>query len=295
MFWLLGSEMSEIKRPVTLVACGILMKEDGGFLMGSRPEGKPYAGYWEFPGGKLEFGESVHQALAREMREELGLMVKDSAPWVTLEHDYPHAYVRLHFVRSWDWMGIPRCLEGQSAGFFDKDHLPDLVLPTDEPIRRFMHLPLHWLRLNATRQDWETRLRAAASRQAQALMVEGDCVADFPAIKSLAMELGIQEVWVHVSANDADQACAHGVFVHSAKELSLVKNERLAVPALPDYWGEFEKAGALWAYSTGVQVGSSAWQKLFLANPMPIYLSGVVLDDEKPLRRHGAQGWIENI
>ena len=79
--------MSEIKRPVTLVACGILMKEDGGFLMGSRPEGKPYAGYWEFPGGKLEFGESVHQALAREMREELGLMVKDSAPWVTLEHD----------------------------------------------------------------------------------------------------------------------------------------------------------------------------------------------------------------
>jgi hypothetical protein len=126
-------------------------------------------------------------------------------------------------------------------------------------------------------------------------MVEGDCVADFPAIKSLAMELGIQEVWVHVSANDADQASAHGVFVHSAEELSLVKNERLAVPALPDYWGEFEKAGALWAYSTGVQVGSSAWQKLFLANPMPIYLSGVVLDDEKPLRRHGAQGWIENI
>ena len=78
--------MSEIKRPVTLVACGILMKEDGGFLMGSRPEGKPYAGYWEFPGGKLEFGESVHQALAREMREELGLMVKDSAPWVPFDH-----------------------------------------------------------------------------------------------------------------------------------------------------------------------------------------------------------------
>ena len=74
-----------------------------------------------------------------------------------------------------------------------------------------------------------------------------------------------------------------------------MKNERLAVPALPDHWLDFEKAGALWSYSTGVQVGSSAWQKLFLANPMPIYLSGVVLDDEKPLRRHGAQGWIELI
>ena len=100
---------------------------------------------------------------------------------------------------------------------------------------------------------------------------------------------------MHAKADEAQQQVADGVFVHAAEELSLVKNARLAVPALPDHWAEFEKAGALWAYSTGVQVGSSAWQKLFLANPMPIYLSGVVLDDEKPWRRHGAQGWIETI
>ncbi len=287
--------MSEIKRPVTLVACGVLMKEDGTFLMGSRPEGKPYAGYWEFPGGKLEFGESVHQALAREMREELGLQVLDSAPWVTLEHDYPHAYVRLHFVRSWDWKGIPRCLEGQSADFFDKDRLPDLVLPTDEPIRRFMHLPLHWLRLNADEASWKERLERATSRHAQALMIEGECVSSFDDIKAYATQMGIREVWVHVAASEVTQKKADGVFVRSADELSLVHHERLAVPALPDHWVEFEKAAALWAYSTGIRVGSSAWQKLFLANPMPIYLSDVVIDDEMPLRRHGAQGWIETI
>ena len=63
------------------VAVGVLIREDGRVLLSSRPEGKPYAGYWEFPGGKLEAGETVHGALARELREELGLELLDSTPW----------------------------------------------------------------------------------------------------------------------------------------------------------------------------------------------------------------------
>ena len=89
-------------RPVTEVAVAVVIDpQSGKFLLGSRPEGKPYAGYWEFPGGKLEKGESVHEALVRELREELDLTITDSVPWFVMEHDYPHAYVRLHFRRSW--------------------------------------------------------------------------------------------------------------------------------------------------------------------------------------------------
>ena len=102
-------------RPVTEVAVAVVIDpQSGKFLLGSRPEGKPYAGYWEFPGGKLEKGESVHEALVRELREELDLTITDSVPWFVMEHDYPHAYVRLHFRRSWAFSGTPKALENQT-------------------------------------------------------------------------------------------------------------------------------------------------------------------------------------
>jgi len=95
------------------VAVGILMKSNGDVLMGQRPEGKPYAGYWEFPGGKVEAGESVIDALKREFAEEIGVRVLSAEPWCGVEHVYPHAHVRLHFYISRDWQGEPRGLEGQ--------------------------------------------------------------------------------------------------------------------------------------------------------------------------------------
>jgi 8-oxo-dGTP diphosphatase len=104
-------------RPVTEVAVGILLRADGCFLLGQRPAGKPYAGYWEFPGGKLEAGESVEAALARELHEELGIVMNSSQPWRVLEHDYPHAYVRLHLHKIRDWHGEPVGREGQALSW----------------------------------------------------------------------------------------------------------------------------------------------------------------------------------
>ena len=90
--------MSEIQRPITVVAAGILIDSEGRYLLGQRPEGKPYAGYWEVPGGKVEKGETVFQALQRELKEELGIDIGSSEELTVLEHDYPHAYVRLYVL-----------------------------------------------------------------------------------------------------------------------------------------------------------------------------------------------------
>jgi 8-oxo-dGTP diphosphatase len=87
------------------VAVGVLIDAEGRFLVTSRPAGKVYAGYWEFPGGKLEAGESVAQALYRELHEELGIRIGAVQPWKIEEMDYPHARVRLHFCKVFDWSG----------------------------------------------------------------------------------------------------------------------------------------------------------------------------------------------
>lgn len=92
-------------RLVTDVAVGVLIRPDGHFLLTTRPNGKAYAGHWEFPGGKLEIGESVAQALARELHEELGIYVQDVEPWREQVVDYPHALVRLHFCKVRTWQG----------------------------------------------------------------------------------------------------------------------------------------------------------------------------------------------
>lgn len=101
-------------RTVTEVAVGILMDAQGRYLLTSRPPGKAYAGYWEFPGGKLEAGESVEEALRRELQEEIGITIGPVHPWREALVDYPHALVRLHFCKVFDWTGTLHMREGQS-------------------------------------------------------------------------------------------------------------------------------------------------------------------------------------
>jgi 8-oxo-dGTP diphosphatase len=129
-------------RKVTEVAVGVLLRADGAVLLADRPEGKPYAGYWEFPGGKVEPSETIEQALARELHEELGIDIGPALPWVTFEFDYPHAYVRLHFCRVYDWHGTPASREGQNLRFFSlADDAPRPLLPAAVPALRWLRLP----------------------------------------------------------------------------------------------------------------------------------------------------------
>jgi len=113
-------------RAVVDVAVGVLVQPDGCFLLTSRPTGKVYAGYWEFPGGKFEAGESVEQALQRELHEELGLHTGIIQRWRMELVDYPHALVRLHFCKVLSWSGQLLMRESQQASW---QRLPVSVAP----------------------------------------------------------------------------------------------------------------------------------------------------------------------
>lgn len=109
--------MSEAAREPVDVAVGILIDADDRFLMTSRPAGKVCAGEWEFPGGKLEPGETVEAALRRELHEEIGIVVGAVEPWRVELVDYPHARVRLHFCKVRSWQGALEMREAQQASW----------------------------------------------------------------------------------------------------------------------------------------------------------------------------------
>lgn len=114
------------QRPVTEVAVGILIRSNGDFLMTTRPAGKAYAGYWEFPGGKLEANETVIEALRRELVEEIGVVIEDVGIWRSSVVDYPHALVRLTFCKISAWAGQLHMRESQQ---FAWQSLPVQVAP----------------------------------------------------------------------------------------------------------------------------------------------------------------------
>jgi 8-oxo-dGTP diphosphatase len=105
------------ERATVDVAVGLLIAPSGEFLLTSRPAGKVYAGYWEFPGGKLEAGESVEEALRRELQEEIGVLIGPVQLWKEQLVDYPHALVRLHFCKVFSWTGSLQMREGQAFGW----------------------------------------------------------------------------------------------------------------------------------------------------------------------------------
>jgi 8-oxo-dGTP diphosphatase len=127
-----------VNRKVVDVAVGVLVQPDGAFLLTSRPDGKVYAGYWEFPGGKLELGESVEQALQRELQEELGIDIASAEPWKVEMVDYPHALVRLHFCKVFKWTGELQMREAQSFSWQQLPVQVEPVLPGTIPV-------LEWL------------------------------------------------------------------------------------------------------------------------------------------------------
>jgi 8-oxo-dGTP diphosphatase len=124
------------------VAAAVIQRSDGAFLLAQRPAGKVYAGYWEFPGGKVEPGEAAAAALARELHEELGIDVHTAYPWLTRVFAYRHATVRLNFFRVTRWHGEPHPREEQAIAWQALGELTAApMLPANAPVLASLALP----------------------------------------------------------------------------------------------------------------------------------------------------------
>ena len=152
------------------VAAAVIQRADGAFLLARRPAGKVYAGYWEFPGGKIEPGEPPERALARELREELGIEACTAFPWLTREYTYPHASVRLNFFRVTAWKGDPHPREQQAIAWqrFGAP-LAAPMLPANAPVLAALELPHEYAITDAQSLGAAEMLQRIRERLAQGL------------------------------------------------------------------------------------------------------------------------------
>ena len=305
--------MIDGRTPVE-VAAGVLIRRDGRFLLASRPAGKPYESYWEFPGGKVEPGESVASALARELHEELGIDIRPAYPWVVRVFDYPHALVRLHFFRVFEWGGAINAREHQSFGFFSTNDLPDgRLLPATVPVLRWLALPPHYAISAAARLGRATffqRLDAALARGLKLLqfrepeLESSVAAATLDEVRARVSEAGAillvnsrhhAALWdkadgVHLTA--ADLAASEkrpefkwvGASVHSIPEI-----ERAAELQL-----DFVAAGPVSRTGTHPHqppLGWGGFAAVIADASLPVYaLGGLNASDLKTAMRHGAHG-----
>jgi 8-oxo-dGTP diphosphatase len=152
------------------VAAAVIERPDGSFLLAQRPAGKVYAGWWEFPGGKIEAGEAPERALARELREELGIEVRRAYPWVTRVHVYEHATVMLQFFRVVEWAGEPQPRENQAFAWQRLDApMAEPMLPANAPVLASLGLPLEYAITDAQALGAEQQLARVEARMKDGL------------------------------------------------------------------------------------------------------------------------------
>lgn len=212
--------------PRVEVVAAVITRPDGGFLLGQRPAGKVYAGYWEFPGGKIEPGEQPLAALRRELQEELGIVVRTAYPWLTRDYDYAHAAVRLRFFRVTTWSGAPHGRENQRFTW----QLPgainvDPLLPANGPILRALGLPPVYAISNASElgeREFLARLDRALAAGLKLLQVRekamtGEALLRFASEVVRRAHGSGARVLVNGDAALAQRADADGVHLTSAQ------------------------------------------------------------------------------
>jgi 8-oxo-dGTP diphosphatase len=279
------------------VAAAVLQRTDGTFLLAQRPADKVYAGYWEFPGGKIEPGETAADALTRELHEELGIDIARPYPWITRDYDYEHAAVRLRFYRVNEWSGDLHGRENQQFAWQRPGALTvSPVLPANGPILSALSLPVRYgisnagevgveiflrrlelalqrgLRLvqirektvsGATRSELAKRTLELARRYAACVLINGD--------EELAKRLGAHGV--HLAAADLMEACERprfeivGASCHDELEL-----ERAAKLGL-----DFVVLGPVHETPTHPGAATLGWARfatLLADYPLPVYAVG---------------------
>lgn len=302
------------------VAAAVIERPDGSFLMACRPEGKPYAGWWEFPGGKVEAGESARQALDRELHEELGIEVEEAWPWLNRSFVYPHASVMLRFFRVTRWRGEPHPHENQAlewtrldaAGMIDRTGtaLPALspILPANGPILKALRLPLEYAISEAAKLGSAVFLQRLEQRLAQGLglvqwrekglpeelakEVSDRCKASGALLicngdSALAARLG---AGLHLNAKQLAEAAKRPTFewvsasCHNAEELQRAAQLELDFVVLSPVLPTLSHPGE-------PTLGWSVFTDLLRDYPIPVFaLGGLGKNDLALARRFGAHG-----
>jgi 8-oxo-dGTP diphosphatase len=299
---------------ITEVAVAIFLKPDGTFLLSSRPEGKPYPGYWEFPGGKIEPGETVLQAMIRELVEELNVTITAATPWFSFIMQYTHATVRLHCWRVSAWHGEMRGMEGQH---FEWQHLNALTvgptLPGCVPIFKALALPNVYAITNASEAgaaNYLVQLERALERGLKLVQIReknlaGDVLRQFAQEVVTRAHAHGAKVLVNGDVDLAKRVGADGVHLTAAQLGSCVERPNLPVVAASTHHrDEIERAADLkfdFAVLGAVKptqthpgqtpIGWPRFAEMVNATPLPVYaLGGLTIDDMGIAIETGAQG-----
>ena len=296
------------------VAAAVLLREDGAFLLAQRPPGKVYEGYWEFPGGKIEAGETPLHALCRELNEELGIADIVAYPWLTRIFAYRHATVRLYFFRVFEWRGEPHGREDQLLSW---QCLPQLsvapVLPANAPILRALELPSLYAISNAAelgREEFMRRLERALQKGLRLLQVReknlsGDALVQFATqVVQLAHRYDAR-VLVNGDADLALRSGADGVHFTAAQLRDCLGRPACAwCSASCHSAAELQRAGELGfdfallgpVLPTQSHPGAAAlgWERfaaMVAGTTIPVFaLGGLTAADMAVAQRHGAHG-----
>jgi 8-oxo-dGTP diphosphatase len=284
------------------VAAAVIQRPDGRFLLAQRPPGKVYAGYWEFPGGKVEPGEAAARALARELHEELGIDVERAYPWITREYVYPHGHVRLNFFRVTSWRGEPHAREDQAIAWQAPGAASvQPMLPANAPVLASLALPFEYAVTAAAQYGIAAMLEKLRLRLESGLKL---VQVREPGLGAKERELFTQQViglahrhGCKVMAKEPI-AGADGIHLTAANLISLGKRPRGMVAASCHTRAELEKAMALeldFAVLGPVKdkaaVGWPKFAELARGATIPVYaIGGLTRADLEDAWTAGAQG-----
>lgn len=209
------------------VAAAVILDGQGRFLLAQRPEGKPYPGYWEFPGGKIEPGETPRDALVRELEEELGIRASRLYPWITRDYDYTHAAVRLHFFRVAAWSGELHGREGQAWSWQPLDTATRAavspMLPANAPVLSALEWPAVMGVTPALSADFLPQIERALAAGLKLVQLRDKTLEDGALGRAAAERVRTHAARLMVNADtpDAQPLAAHGMGgLHwSAREL----------------------------------------------------------------------------
>jgi 8-oxo-dGTP diphosphatase len=299
--------------PVEVVAA-VIERPDGAFLLAQRPPGKVYAGYWEFPGGKVEPDEPLAAALARELHEELGIVVDIAHPWIVRKYTYPHATVRLNFFRVRGWRGEPHGREAQQLAWQRVSAISVApLLPANAPVLRALELPFEYAITHAREIGVEQQLRRLAQRLAQGLKLIQVREKGMPApelerfaaaVIALARPHGAR-VLINSDTELARRAGADGVHLASAQLARLERRPAFDWCAASCHnAGELVRAAELGAdfavlgpvqatltHPDSTPIGWESFSALVRGASLPVFaLGGMQPDNLETAWRYGAQG-----